>query len=96
MEPAVIRSQMLMKQFTMMKFFFSALATSKYVTLRTMEFLPTITFGCCTRNSSTLQTQRQFCELSGDKNPKAVFTLYWELLKFKQNINHPECLGRPT
>jgi len=34
MDPGVIRRQMLMQQFTMMKFFLSALSTSKPVTLR--------------------------------------------------------------
>jgi uncharacterized membrane protein YedE/YeeE len=39
MEPAVIRRQMLMKQFTMLKFFLSALATSMF-TLSVMAMLP--------------------------------------------------------
>ena len=38
MEPIVIRRQMLMQQFTMLKFFLSGLATSKRVLLMTKHF----------------------------------------------------------
>jgi len=43
MEPVVIQRQMLMQQFTMLKFFLSALATSKYASLN-WSSLPTTLF----------------------------------------------------